>query len=57
VQVNGKTRGSIEIAPDASEDVAVAAALKVTSVETAVGGKKITKVIYKAGKILNLIAP
>jgi len=57
VQVNGKTRGSIEIAPDASEEVAVAAALKVTSVETAVGGKKITKVIYKAGKILNLIAP
>jgi leucyl-tRNA synthetase len=55
VQVNGKMRGTIEIAPDASESVAMEAARAVASVQTALGGKPIDKVIYKAGKILNLI--
>lgn len=55
VQVNGKMRGTIEIAPAASEAEAVAAAQKVTTVETALAGKTPSKVIYKAGKILNLI--
>ncbi len=57
VQVNGKMRGTVELAPDASEAVAVAAALALAPVQTAMGGKPISKVIYKAGKILNLIAP
>lgn len=55
VQVNGKMRGTIEIAPAAPEADAVAAAKKVATVETALAGKNPTKVIYKAGKILNLI--
>ncbi len=55
VQVNGKMRGTIEIAPAASEADALAAAKKVATVETALAGKNPTKVIYKAGKILNLI--
>ncbi|MBL7689355.1 MAG: leucine--tRNA ligase [Bdellovibrionaceae bacterium] len=55
VQVNGKSRGVIEIDKDASEEAAVAAALSVPSVQNAMGGKPADKVIYKAGRILNLI--
>jgi len=55
VQVNGKTRGTIEIAPNAAETLAVEEAQKVPSVSAAIDGKPIAKVIYKAGKILNLI--
>ncbi len=55
VQVNGKSRGVVELAKDASETEAVAAARALGSVENALGGKPIDKVIYKAGRILNLI--
>ncbi|MFK8138744.1 MAG: leucine--tRNA ligase [Bdellovibrionales bacterium] len=55
VQVLGKMRGSIQIAVDAPEDLAVKMAMELPPVETAVGDKKIVRVIYKAGKILNLI--
>ena len=57
VQVNGKSRGTIEIGNDAPEIDAVAAAMALLTVSNAVGGKKLTKVIYKPGKILNLIVP
>ena len=56
VQVNGKMRGTIEIAPDASEEEAVQAARSLDTVDKAIGEASIAKVIYKAGKILNLIA-
>jgi leucyl-tRNA synthetase len=55
VQVNGKMRGTIEIAAAATEEVALAEAMKVSTVLTALNGKTPTKIIYKAGKILNLI--
>ena len=55
VQVNGKMRGTIDLAPDASEEVAVSSALGLTSVKAALEGKTPAKIIYKAGKILNLI--
>ena len=55
VQVNGKMRGTVELAPDAPEADALAAAQAVTAVQNAIGGQPIAKVIYKAGKILNLI--
>jgi leucyl-tRNA synthetase len=55
VQVNGKSRGAIEIAKDAPEAEAVKAAEELETVRNALGGKPIDKVIYKAGKILNLI--
>jgi leucyl-tRNA synthetase len=56
VQVSGKMRGTIEIAVDASEDKAVEMALKLQPVTNALSGAKPKKVIYKAGKILNLIS-
>jgi leucyl-tRNA synthetase len=55
VQVNGKMRGTIEVAPEATEDAAVKAAFEVITVQNALNGQKPKKVIYKAGKILNLI--
>nr|WP_295906099.1 leucine--tRNA ligase [uncultured Bdellovibrio sp.] len=55
VQVNGKMRGTIEISPTASEDEALAAAKAVSAVSSVLAGKNPDKVIYKAGRILNLI--
>lgn len=55
VQVNGKMRGTVELKPDASEADAVKAAQEVASVAAAISGKPLDKVIYKPGRILNLI--
>ncbi len=55
VQVNGKRRGSILLALDASESDAVIAARAVPTVEAALGGKAPVRVIYVVGKILNLV--
>ncbi len=54
VQVQGKHRGSISIAPDATEADAVTAALAEPQVQKWVEGEP-KKVIYVPGKILNLI--
>lgn len=55
VQVNGKRRGSVTLTIDASEDSAIAEALAIPTVVTALGGKKPSRVIYVAGKIINLV--
>lgn len=55
VQVNGKMRGTIHISIETTEADAVATALEVSTISSAIAGKAPTKVIYKAGKILNLI--
>lgn len=56
VQVNGKTRGTIDINMNTTEEQAVALAKQIASVQNALSGVQIIKIIYKAGKILNLIA-
>jgi len=55
VQVMGKTRGEIMIAPDADEETAVALAKACPPVAKMLEGKKLVRVVYKAGRILNLI--
>ncbi len=55
VQVNGKMRGTIELKNDADEKTAVEEALKLSAVSVAMNGQAPAKVIYKAGKILNII--
>lgn len=55
VQVLGKTRGTIEISVNAGEDEALALARQVNAVKNALDGKNVAKVIYKPGKILNII--
>lgn len=55
VQVNGKMRGTVELSLQANEATAVSEALKISTVAAALNGQQPSKVIYKAGKILNLI--
>lgn len=55
VQVLGKTRGEILIPPDADEATAVAAARACPPVAKLLEGKTLARVIYKPGRILNLI--
>jgi len=56
VQIMGKTRGEIEIAADADEATAMAAAKADAGVARHLEGKTIQRVIYKAGRILNIVA-
>jgi leucyl-tRNA synthetase len=55
VQVNGKLRGNITIAPDASENTALELARGDQQITRYVSGGTISKVIYIPGKILNII--
>ena len=54
-QVNGKVRGDMELAKDASEDDAMEVAMAVEGVAKFVDGKTPKKIIYVPGKILNII--
>ena len=55
VQVNGKTRSSISCLTSTSETEALEAAKNKKAVKNALKGKTIKKVIYKTGRILNII--
>ena len=55
VQVNGKVRGKIEVAPDVDQDGALAAALATDNVARFVDGKTTRKVILVPGKLLNIV--
>ena len=55
VQVSGKRRGSVTLAPDAPEAEALAAALALPAVATALAGKEPSRIIYVPGRILNLV--
>lgn len=56
VQILGKTRGEITIPKDADEATALAAAKALDNIARHLEGKELTRVIYRAGRILNLIA-
>jgi leucyl-tRNA synthetase len=56
VQVNGKLRGTIEVAPDADRPVVEAAALAEPHVAKFLEGLAIRKVIVVPGKIVNIVA-
>jgi leucyl-tRNA synthetase len=55
IQINGKTRGTITIAPDASEDEVLSAAQEVDGIKRWISEGEITRVIYVPGKICNII--
>lgn len=55
VQVLGKMRGTLRVSLDTTEEEVVKKALEIQAVTNAVGAKPLKKVIYKPGKILNLI--
>jgi leucyl-tRNA synthetase len=56
VQVNGKTRGTVEVPKGCDQGTAVAAAQALTTVQKQLDGKELKKVIFVADKILNLVA-
>lgn len=55
VQINGKVRGRIQVAKDADEATAVAAAEAEADVASQLEGKTVVKRIWVPGRILNLI--
>ncbi len=55
VQVNGKVRGKITVAANASEDQVKDLALTDATVIKFIDGKALRKVIYVPGKLLNLV--
>lgn len=55
VQINGKMRGKVTMAMDASEDDAVEAAKADNNISSHLENKEIRKVIYVPGKILNIV--
>jgi len=55
VQVNGKKRGEVVLAPEAGQEEAVDKAVQIAAVLAALGGDTPTRVIYVPGKILNLV--
>ena len=56
VQVNGKLRGQIEIAPDAGREATEAAALAEPGVAAHLQGQTVRKVIVVPGRIVNIVA-
>lgn len=56
VQINGKVRASISLSPEASEAEALELALAEENIQRYLQKGQPKKVIYRAGKILNLIA-
>ena len=58
VQVNGKMRGKIELAADATQADAMSSAMAQENIANFVGDEAgIKKIIYVPGKILNVVAP
>ncbi|MCX6714498.1 MAG: leucine--tRNA ligase [Candidatus Uhrbacteria bacterium] len=55
VQVNGKVRGTISIAPTADEAIAKDLAMAEPNVVKWIEGKEIAKIIYVPGKIFNIV--
>ncbi|AEG44738.1 leucyl-tRNA synthetase [Isoptericola variabilis J7] len=55
VQVKGKVRGRLEVAPSISEEDLTAAALAEPNVVRAIGGAEVRKVIVRAPKLVNIV--
>jgi len=55
VQVNGKVRGRVVLARQATSDEAKNAALEDRNVQSSLEGKTIAKVVYVPGRVLNLV--
>ena len=56
VQINGKMRGTINIAKDADKAVAEAEALKLDNVARQLEGKTVKKIIVVPNRIVNIVA-
>jgi leucyl-tRNA synthetase len=55
IQVNGKLRSKLTVAPDVQEDAVKSAALADDKVQPFLEGKSVRKVIYVPGKLINIV--
>ena len=55
LQVNGKLRGRLDVATDASRDDIIAAAMADDNVQRFVGDGTVRKTIYVPGKLVNVV--
>ncbi len=55
VQVNGKLRGTVDLAKDSDEETARSAALALDNVAKVIGGRPVRKVIVIANRIINVV--
>jgi leucyl-tRNA synthetase len=55
VQVNGKVRGRVQLARDASEAEARAAALAADGIQARLAGLALRKFVYVPGQVVNLV--
>jgi leucyl-tRNA synthetase len=55
VQVNGRLRGRIEVAHDTPEEEIRRLALMVPQVQAFIAGKPVSRVIYVAGRLVNMV--
>ncbi|MEK7498982.1 MAG: leucine--tRNA ligase [Patescibacteria group bacterium] len=55
VQVNGKVRGELVVAPDATQEDVEALAKKLSNIDKHISGKEIRKVIYVPGKLISFV--
>jgi leucyl-tRNA synthetase len=55
VQVNGKVRGTIDVAKDAAEDSVREQALSLDNVASFIGDKDVRKVIVVPNRIVNIV--
>ncbi len=55
VQVNGKLRAKLSVAKDTNEDEIKSLALAEDNVQSFVGDKKPTKVIYVPGRLVSIV--
>jgi leucyl-tRNA synthetase len=56
VQVNGKVRDRLEVAPDLAEDAARTQAITSPRVAPLLAGKQPRRVIYVPGRLINIVA-
>jgi leucyl-tRNA synthetase len=55
VQVNGKTRGKVNVARDAEQEKVVEVAQRDAAVRRFTEGKEVRKVVYVSNRLLNLV--
>ena len=55
VQVQGKVRAKLDVAPDASDEVLTELALAEENVQRAIDGREVRKVIVRAPKLVNIV--
>ena len=55
VQINGKTRDSIQVTPNADDENVKEKALSLSTVERYIGGKEVRRVIIVPGRIINIV--